>query len=355
MQHNGKATALTIALTALLAACGEVAPAAELPLGQPGAAAARRAVPNQAVMVEVTASHRGDEHLFSLSAREVPQGWTTFRFANASHTDHFVLLFRAPQEAIDAAAAAEQTLLEHWHENVTVPFQRAFNPYVAGVVGYEAFIEDLVGTIGESAPWFLNPGAQPMGGPGLTAAGHTSQTTVLLEPGLYVLECYVKDENEEFHSYNGMLDLLAVTEDASGAREPTSTVTMSLSSTGGIALTDDLRPGLQTIAIQFQDQATYEHLQGHNAHLVRLDGTDTGLLDALAAWMDWRQPGSLAFRAPRGATFLGGTMEMPAGATAYYTVNLVPGEYAWIAEVPDPAGKNMLKTFSVPSQRASNR
>lgn len=38
---------------------------------------------------------------------------------------------------------------------------------------------------------------------------------------------------------------------------------------------------------------------------------------------------------------------MPAGSTAYLTVHLTPGHYAWIAEVPDPAAKGMLKTFTV--------
>jgi hypothetical protein len=71
--------------------------------------------------------------------------------------------------------------------------------------------------------------------------------------------------------------------------------------------------------------------------------------------MDWRAPGALASRAPEGAEFLGGTMEMGAGGTAYYRVNLTPGTYAWIAEVPDPAGKNMLKTFTVPSGPGGRR
>jgi hypothetical protein len=165
----------------------------------------------------------------------------------------------------------------------------------------------------------------------------------------------VKDLNEEFHSYNGMLEMLTVTEAASGAREPAATAELVLSSGGGIQLPRKVRPGMQTIAIRFLDQTTYEHLQGHNAHLVRLSGTDPQLLDGLADWMDWRAPGSLASRAPEGAEFLGGTMEMGAGGTAYYRVNLAPGTYAWIAEVPDPAGKNMLKTFTVPSVQGAGR
>lgn len=340
----------TIALATLVLGCAETPPAPEMT-----AAVAAGIVPGLAGVVDITATHSGGEHLFSLSATEMPSGWTTFRFANASPSDHFVLLFRAPQAAIDAAASAGETLLEHWHGAITVPFQEEFNPYVAGDISYEAFLDNLVGAISASAPWFFDPGAPPMGGPGLTAAGQTSQTTVLLEPGTYILECYVKDAAEEFHSYNGMLQMLTVTETASGAREPVATAELELSSGSGIRMPENVRPGKQTIAIRFLDQTTYEHLQGHNAHLVRLSNTEPALLESLAEWMDWRAPGALAFRAPAGAQFLGGTMEMGAGGTAYHTVNLTPGTYAWIAEVPDPAGKNMLKTFSVPSGPGAGR
>jgi len=82
----------------------------------------------------------------------------------------------------------------------------------------------------------------------------------------------------------------------------------------------------------------------HDVHLARLeDETD---LDALGAWMDWSQPTGLDTPPP--AVFLGGTHEMQAGETAYFTVTLEPGRYAWIAEVPNPASKNMLKSFTIP-------
>jgi hypothetical protein len=345
-----RVTMFALALCCLGIGCAEAPPAPVL-----AEQASTALVPGLASVVDVTATHRGTEHLFSLSVSEVPTGWTTFRFLNQSPSDHFVLLFRAPQEALDAAAAAGKSLLEHWHETITVPFQDEFNPYVAGQIGYETFVNNLVGAISATAPWFFDPGAPPMGGPGLTAAGATSQTTVLLEPGTYILECYVKDGDEEFHSYNGMLQRLVVTDGPSVAREPVATASIELSSSIGIRIPDAMRPGMQTIAIRFQDQTTYEHLQGHNAHLVRLSSTEPALLDALAGWMDWRAPGSLVFRAPEGAEFLGGTMEMVAGGVAYFTTRLLPGTYAWIAEVPDPAGKNMLKTFTIPSRQEAGR
>jgi hypothetical protein len=45
--------------------------------------------------------------------------------------------------------------------------------------------------------------------------------------------------------------------------------------------------------------------------------------------------------------FLGGLNEMPAGSTGYFSANLEPGTYAWIAEIPGTRAKGMLKTFTV--------
>ncbi len=156
-------------------------------------------------MVEVTSVHDHEEnlHLFEMSASEIASGWTTFRFQNSSHTDHFFLIYQVPEEAIEAAEQAGEPLLDHWFQGVTKPFQEEFNPYVRGDIDYGTFVDNLVGSIFEKGPWFFDPGAPPMGGPGFTSAGFTSETTVHLEPGEYIVECYVKDENEIFHSYRG--------------------------------------------------------------------------------------------------------------------------------------------------------
>ena len=73
------------------------------------------------------------------------------------------------------------------------------------------------------------------------------------------------------------------------------------------------------------------------------DDTD---LAALGDWMNWIS----GLQTPAPAEFLGGTHEMPAGKTAYFSALLTPGRYALIAEVPDPAAKGMLLTFSIPEQ-----
>lgn len=348
---------ILIALSVTLVACestpANLAGAADGATGE--AEAARGIPPGQASVVGVTATHdhAANEHLFKLNRDVIPSGWTTFQFTNASASDHFFLLYKAPQDAIDAADAAGVSLLDHWHATVTAPFQEEWNPFVAGDIDYGTFVDNLFAAILAGAPWF--PEATTMGGPGLTAAGLSSETTVNLSPGEYIVECYVKDANEVFHSYIGMLEHLTVTEEESAAPEPRATldVTVAQPDAGGISVEGHVRPGMHTVAIHFGDQPEfgYEHLLGHNVQLVRLnDADDDALLSDVADWVDWTQPSGLASRAPSGAEFLGGSMEMLGGSTAYYTVNLRPGDYAWIAEVPDPAAKGMLKTFSLPSQ-----
>lgn len=301
-------------------------------------------------VVEVTALHNHAEnlHQFDMSTHEVPSGWTTFQLENLSHADHFIVIYRVPDEAIEAADAAGEPLLDHWFQGVTEPFQTEFNPYINGEIDYGEFVDNLVGSILEKGPWFFDPGATPMGGPGFTAIGNTSETTINLLPGEYVVECYVKDENEEFHSYLGMLEQLTVTDSKSEVEEPESTASLSISSGEGIQLDQNLEPGDHTIAIIFEDQDTYAHLLGHNVQLVKLnDKNDDELVNNLSEWMDWTQPGGLVDEAPAGAEFIGGAMEMTPGARAFFHVELEPGDYAWIAEIPNPADNGMLKKFTV--------
>ena len=301
-------------------------------------------------IVEVRALHDHEEnlHLFDMSTHEISSGWTTFEFTNASPVDHFFVIYHAPNEAVEAANNAGEPLLDHWFKSVTEPFQMEFNPYVNGEIDYGQFVDNLVAAIGEKGPWFFDPGAAPNGGPGFTAPGSTSKTTVFLEPGEYIVECYVKDENEQFHSYLGMLEHLTVAGSNSETDVPNSTLNMTISSANGIQSAETVSPGDHIIEILFEDQETYGHLLGHNVQLVKLqDNSSQDILNELAAWMDWTQPGALVDRAPEGAEFIGGAMEMTEGSTAYFHVSLEPGNYAWIAEIPNPEEHGMLKTFTV--------
>lgn len=300
--------------------------------------------------VEVTAIHNAEnnQHIFEMSTKETRSGWVTFNFNNASPSDHFFLLYKVPEAAIQAAEEADESIVQHWHGALTVPFQENFNPYINGDIEYGEFVDSLVAEISEKGPWFFDPGAPTMGGPGITAAGSSSATTVYLEPGEYIVECYVKDEEQVFHSYIGMLEQLTVTGEMNEAEEPQASKTVTISSENGIEFAGSFGTGEQIVEVHFADQTSYSHLLGHNVQLVKLeDAEDDSLLQSLGDWMNWMTPFGLTANAPTGAKFVGGVMEMTEGQSGYMHLDLEPGDYAWIAEVPDPADKGMLKTFTI--------
>lgn len=288
------------------------------------APAPTRASPNASV-VEITA--RGLTFDAPDSTRS---GWTTFRLKNTSNMVHFAVLERLP----------EGIGIEDHQTEVAPVFQKGMNRLQAGrsKAASKAF---------RALPkWFGN--VVFLGGPGLIAPGRTAQTTVRLTPGTYLLECYVKTDGV-FHSYNsspgeyGMVHELHVMKDSSATEAPEPTLEISLSSKEGIEVEGTPRSGRHTVAVHFEDQTAHEHFLGHDVHLVRLG--DEVSRDSVATWMNWTRPGS--FESPAPAPFLGGVHEMPAGTTGYFTVDLTPGRYAWVAEVPKPDEKDMLKTFSI--------
>jgi hypothetical protein len=260
----------------------------------------------------------------------IPSGWTTFRFTNGSEMTHFALVERMPE---GQGIASQQ-------REVAPVFQDGMDLLSAGDV------DGAMARFGDLPEWF--GGIVFLGGPGLTGPGQTSEATVHLEPGTYLLECYVKTAGI-FHSFNpdptsyGMVHELTVTDQVSGATEPTADLRLSISSQGGIEMEGVPTVGSQMVAVDYVDQTVHENFVGHDVHLVRLEeGVD---VNALEEWMDWSQPAGLQTPAP--AVFLGGLNELPAGETGYFRATLEPGRYAWIAEVPGSSSKGMFQPFDV--------
>ena len=94
-----------------------------------------------------------------------------------------------------------------------------------------------------------------------------------------------------------------------------------------------------------QDQIVHENFVGHDINLVKID--ENADLDALEAWINWATPTGLMTPTPEGFTFLGGTNDAPAGSTQYFKVNLDPGKYVLISEVPNSKAKGLLKTITI--------
>lgn len=300
-------------------------------------------VPGRASTLEIVGDHDHDagEHVFEFSSTEIPSGWTTITFDNRSSHTHFVYIAKLPQVAIDGALAADMGIRDYYHEQVTEPFQGLMDLILGKEPRHDptlpAWLFDVLGS----------------GGPGLTQGPATSTTTVHLDPGEYIVECYVKTDDNVFHSYLGMLEHLTVTGDEAGAPEPRSTLDVTVSNTGLVA-PDAVRPGQHTVGVTLPDQMFHGNFAGHDAHLVRLDGDTT--LQAVSDWMDWQPADGLVSDGSEPTTFLGGAdtivtpglLEGTGSATSYFHVNLQPGDYAWVSEVNDPLGRGYLQPFSVP-------
>jgi hypothetical protein len=315
--------------------------------GPPGRAKGRRNV------VEIAAEHDHDtgEHRFELSTQEVDAGWTTFELDNPTEHVHFAYFTRVPEQGLTDAEAMGLTPLELYVESVTRPFQFFWDSQVPGKEPDPADDTDVYESL--FAPWFGD--VQFYGGPGLTAGNTASTTVVALDPGEYVVECYVKDAANDFHSYRGMIDQFSVTDAASGVPEPASTLGVTVS-TGGLDALGAVRPGRHVVAVEFADQMQYANLVGHDVHLVRLEGgtTAAGVND----WMNWADPDQFVSDGTEPTRFLGGVSDVWTGdlpRTGYYHVTLTPGRYVWVAEVPDPAAKGLLAEFGVPAGRGRAR
>jgi hypothetical protein len=261
---------------------------------------------------------------------EIPAGWATFKFVNASSMIHFAMI-DVPPEGITAWEISDA---------VMQPFQDAMD-------GMNAGDEEAVNTaFGRFPEWIGELGRN--GGPGFLSPGRTGQTTVYLEPGRYIMECYVKSDGI-FHTTSpgegqlGMMLDLTVTEEPSNAPEPQANATLAIRNSGFELVSGELKRGSNTIRVDFIEQQALPSFVGNDVHLMRVDDEDS--IAEADAWLDWRTPDGLEDPSP--VAFLGGINDMPAGDHGYFTVDLEPGDYAFIAEMPGPQAAGFVLPFTV--------
>lgn len=257
----------------------------------------------------------------------IPSGWVTFRYKNASVQSHFIMIDDYPEgKTLDTALAVVDPVFAEGMKLINDG-----NPEE----GFAAFAK--------LPAWFSE--VKFIGGTGLVTPGHVAETTMKLNPGYYIFECYVKMRDGAFHTSMGMTKEVIVSGTDSGNQEPKADIVIEISSTEGIVFNDSISKGSYTFSVLYKDQIVHENFVGHDVNLAKLD--DTVDLDNLNMWMDWSNPKGLIEPAPAGVTFLGGVNNMLAGDTGYFTATLGPGRYVLISEVQNPASKNMLKIFTV--------
>lgn len=249
----------------------------------------------------------------------VRSGWTTFRLHNQGSEDHLFTFVRLP----------DGVTYEDFEQEVLAPLDSVWSLVLDGTIE-----ESAVGkTLRPLLPDWYSDLIQP-GGVSLTAPGRSATTTVQLEPGVHVLECYVLTSDEEYHLLEGMSHRIEVVPPSNGAEPPAADHDLELSNLD-LTGVEDLAAGEHTFGFHFVEDP--EELPWQHVHLARLD--EDADLKVLTEWM------TVDPVMPSPVEFLGGPQHMPAGDTAYVTVELESGRYAWVVGEPPEHGE--IETFTV--------
>ncbi|MFP8489934.1 hypothetical protein ACKGJO_12670 [Gracilimonas sp. Q87] len=117
---------------------------------------------------------------------EIPSGWITFRMENMGEDNHIATILRSESDL-----SVEEIQYKISTGNYDFP-------------------------------------TSSIGGPGLHSSGQKSDVTLHLEPGNYVMICWVMIEGGKFHADLGMQMVFQVTEASSGATKPKADVNIIL-------------------------------------------------------------------------------------------------------------------------------
>lgn len=321
----------TILLVAgLLAACGnetsQTATVNSSDAGEPANVSENAEAAENVLMLDI-------DGMSFFGPNEIGSGWTTVRIRNESGLEHFGLVYRLP-EGVTAEMVSDQ-VVKPFQDSLTASLNGEFDKAAEIAATFPAWIGDLL----------------YLGGPGMMSSGVTAEATMNLEPGNYIVECYVKTNGFQ-HNYHpepgehGMVHALTVLDEDGGMAEPESNVTLDLYNDRYEIAEGAFRAGENNVKARFVEQRLYNNFVGHDAHFFRIE-PDTDVEKA-ASWVDFFPMDGQATPAP--AHFVGGIHDMPEGSTAYFTVDLEPGEYGIVAEVPDAQATGLFTTISVPAE-----
>jgi hypothetical protein len=183
--------------------------------------------------------------------------------------------------------------------------------------------EDLMAAFAQGPGAPPPPGIESAGGVSVLAPGGSGTATLNLQPGNYVMICFVPNGEGVPHFALGMATPLTVTE-ATGplAAEPDSDLTVDMFDFG-FKLSEPITAGTHTIEV------TNSGPQDHEAFLVQLAPGATAL-DFMAAFA----PGA---EGPPPGLPLGGFQSIANGGGGFFTANYAPGNYALVCFVEDVA------------------
>ena len=262
------------------------------------------------------------------TADTLKSGWNTFAYKNLSGEVHFFIMDKLPSDSI-----VERDIKDH----LLPPFDDGMKYLIEGKA------DSAMAAFGTIPAWFNE--VKRYGGTGLISPGKTAVSSINLEPGKYMMECYVKAINGEWHTSHGMWKFITVVDKTTNFYPDKADHTINVSSTDGYAFDTQPKSGKNRFKVEFIDQVPHEHFNGHDVNLVKYDASAN--IDSLVYWMNWMNPSGLRTPTPKGFTFLGGMNNCEAGEIGYFEVDLDSGNYLLISETPKADEKGMLKTFIV--------
>jgi uncharacterized cupredoxin-like copper-binding protein len=163
--------------------------------------------------------------------------------------------------------------------------------------------------------------AVDVGGPNSASPGEMAEGTVTLEPGTYMLVCWVPSPDGVVHVMKGMIRPLTVTaKRATPAAEPAVTTSMVLDDYS-FTFSQPLVAGRQTIRVENRAE------QSHEVVIARLL-PDRTLRDAVM-WMNGGHVG----RPP--VDVIGGASGLANGRHMYLNIDFKPGRYVLLCFIPD--------------------
>ncbi|HEV8361428.1 MAG TPA: hypothetical protein VGR28_13345 [Candidatus Thermoplasmatota archaeon] len=178
-----------------------------------------------------------------------------------------------------------------------------------------------------------------VGGPNAVDPGSSSQATIRLQAGNYVILCFIPAPDGQPHVAHGMRKHLRVTA-ASGAAAPAPTPDVQLAlSDFRFAQTPEAPAGGTHVWRVTAGSASGDH---HEAVLLKLRGN--------ATVMDFINATSGPVTPPLPADLIGGITGLGAGQEAYFTATLVAGQrygYVCFEGTPPHFTKGMVLEFSV--------
>ncbi len=161
----------------------------------------------------------------------------------------------------------------------------------------------------------------PAGGPNAVTPGSTSELTVVLEPGNYVMVCFIPDAKGVPHVMSGMMKGLTVTPNPNAnMTEPAADVIVTLRDYK-FDFSTPLTAGKHTLKIETAPG------QPHEFTLFQLAAGKTlaDLMKYLEIGMKGEPPGMP----------IGGVAGVAAGKPSFFAVDLKPGDYALVCFLED--------------------